>query len=174
MAEKPGKQKQSDQSESSETKSRDKVRVRSAVKSAEKERLTEAAKRFKALGEPTRLRILLFLKEQWEAEQAGVAQSSHSNGDGKAASHFGARITDICQKVNGAEKISSTFSHHIKELRRAGLIRVERDGKNRWCQIEPEVLTSLHPFLGLSLQNITPSTPTDPVLGSNGTEGAEE
>jgi DNA-binding transcriptional ArsR family regulator len=40
----------------------------------------------------------------------------------------------------------STVSHHIKELRHAGLIRVERRGQNIQCWIDPEVVRSLADF----------------------------
>jgi ArsR family transcriptional regulator len=40
----------------------------------------------------------------------------------------------------------STVSHHIKELRHAGLIRVERRGQNIHCWIDPEVVRSLADF----------------------------
>jgi ArsR family transcriptional regulator len=40
----------------------------------------------------------------------------------------------------------STVSHHIKELRQAGLIRVERRGQNIHCWIDPGVVRSLADF----------------------------
>ncbi len=161
MADKSGNPKQTKRSAGGETKSR--------TRTVEKERLTKAAKQFKMLGDPTRLEIVEFLKERWDQEQS---EDQEPEKDGK--SHGGARVTEICQKVSGAAKISSTFSHHIKELRRAGLIRVERDCKNRWCQIDAEVLASLHPFLSLPTPSKTPAILTGSVIGTNGTEGVSE
>ncbi len=40
----------------------------------------------------------------------------------------------------------STLSHHLKELHRAGLIQMERRGKNVECWLEPSVLTELSAF----------------------------
>ncbi len=44
----------------------------------------------------------------------------------------------------------STLSHHIKELRRVGLIRVERRGQRMECWIDPDVLDALTGFLSRS------------------------
>lgn len=40
----------------------------------------------------------------------------------------------------------STLSHHLKELHRAGLVCMERRGKNIECWLEPSVLTDLSNF----------------------------
>ena len=45
----------------------------------------------------------------------------------------------------------STLSHHLKELHRAGLIQMQRDGKMVKCWVEPEVLHSLTAFFGAPL-----------------------
>lgn len=42
---------------------------------------------------------------------------------------------------------SSTLSHHIKELRRSGLLRVERRGKNVECWVDGDAVTELAALL---------------------------
>ena len=41
---------------------------------------------------------------------------------------------------------ASTLSHHLKALHQAGLIRMERNGKNVECWVEPKVLEELSSF----------------------------
>ncbi|HHM05890.1 MAG TPA: ArsR family transcriptional regulator [Gammaproteobacteria bacterium] len=40
----------------------------------------------------------------------------------------------------------STLSHHLKELNRAGLVRMERRGKKVECWVDPGVLEQLSAF----------------------------
>lgn len=40
----------------------------------------------------------------------------------------------------------STLSHHLKELNRAGLVHMERRGKNVECWLEPQALKNLSAF----------------------------
>ena len=47
---------------------------------------------------------------------------------------------------DGLEIAPSTLSHHLKELHRAGLIQMERRGKNVECWLEPTVLAELSAF----------------------------
>ena len=47
----------------------------------------------------------------------------------------------------------STLSHHLKELNRAGLVKMERRGKQVDCWVEPEILDELAAFF-------TPLQPT--------------
>ena len=40
----------------------------------------------------------------------------------------------------GLEIDPSTVSHHIRELRQSGLVRMERRGKNMFCWVDPETV----------------------------------
>jgi len=46
----------------------------------------------------------------------------------------------------GLDIAPSTLSHHLKELNRAGLVNMERRGKNVECWLEPQVLKNLAAF----------------------------
>jgi len=46
----------------------------------------------------------------------------------------------------GLDIAPSTLSHHLKELNRAGLVSMERRGKNVECWLEPDILQNLAAF----------------------------
>ncbi|VAX00220.1 Transcriptional regulator, ArsR family [hydrothermal vent metagenome] len=46
----------------------------------------------------------------------------------------------------GLDIAPSTLSHHLKELNRAGLVQMQRRGKNVDCWVEPAVLNELKAF----------------------------
>ena len=49
----------------------------------------------------------------------------------------------------GLDIAPSTLSHHLKELNRAGLVQMERRGKNVECWVDPDVLTRLTNFFNI-------------------------
>jgi ArsR family transcriptional regulator, arsenate/arsenite/antimonite-responsive transcriptional repressor len=90
---------------------------------------------FKALGHPDRLRIFEFLCS------CRYPVAVETSGDVRVVN--GPTVGDVCCHITGVETISSTISHHIKELRLAGLVLVERRGKNVVCAINQAALDAL-------------------------------
>ncbi len=87
---------------------------------------------FKALSNPNRLRIFLRLV-------SCCAPGTVHSVDAEGSAYIGELSKDL-------EIVPSTVSHHIKELRRAGLIKLKRQGQKIECWIEPEVLKDLAQF----------------------------
>jgi ArsR family transcriptional regulator len=53
----------------------------------------------------------------------------------------------VGELTEGLDIAPSTASHHLKELRQAGLIRTRRRGRMVECWIDPEVMKELSSFL---------------------------
>jgi len=102
--------------------------------------LDARAQAFKALGDPTRLKIFEFLRSC--SVQMAVDVSGHIR------TVSGPTVGDICCHLNGGEKVTSTISFHLKELRQAGLISVERRGKHMICTINQSALDFLSGYFG--------------------------
>ncbi len=95
---------------------------------------------FKALGDPTRLRIFEFLRD------CCCPVSVEDTGDVRPV--LGPTVGEVCCRVSGAEKITSSVSFHLKELRLAGLITMERRGKNMICGVNRDAVAMLAAYFG--------------------------
>ena len=87
---------------------------------------------FKALSNPSRLKIFIYLKSL-----CGTGEPCCSDDDLKSC------VGEIGKNLDVAP---STVSHHMKELRHAGLILMERCGKTVDCCIEQEMCRVLSGF----------------------------
>jgi len=93
----------------------------------------------KALGEPTRLRIYAFLSGCC----CPVAIDEES---GEVRPVEGRTVGEVCCHLTGSERITSTISEHLKELRLAGLIVTEKRGRQTLCAANPVALQQLSAF----------------------------
>jgi ArsR family transcriptional regulator, arsenate/arsenite/antimonite-responsive transcriptional repressor len=106
----------------------------------------EVAAMLKALGEPTRLRIFQFLRSCC----CPVAVDEET-GDVRPVLQAlsGPTVGEVCCHVTGQERVTSTISEHLKDLRVAGVILMERRGKNVVCAVNPVALAHLSAFFTL-------------------------
>src|SRR5436309_1583965 len=84
---------------------------------------------FKALGDPTRLRIFETLRccgSEVEIDEAGGCRPTGALSVGEVCCQLGQPM--------------STVSFHLKELRLAGLIRTEKRGRWIYCSVDPIAL----------------------------------
>jgi ArsR family transcriptional regulator, arsenate/arsenite/antimonite-responsive transcriptional repressor len=94
---------------------------------------------FGALSNPKRLTILLRL-----IECCGT--------DGCCATDSGMTAC-VGELSEGLELAPSTISHHLKELRRTGLISMTRHGRRVECAINAEALEELKALVGIDDQD---------------------
>lgn len=94
--------------------------------------LEDYADIFKALSNPHRLRIFLRMATCCKPGTIGVM-------DAKDTAYVGELGEDL-------GIVKSTVSHHIKELRRVGLIRTRRQGQNIECWLDPDIVEALRDF----------------------------
>lgn len=92
--------------------------------------MAEMAKVFKALGDPTRLAIYELIRESGTGT---YGEDEIENSISWIASRFDVSL--------------STVSHHIKELRNAGLIRCEKRGQTVYCSADAGLLEEVQRFL---------------------------
>jgi DNA-binding transcriptional ArsR family regulator len=84
---------------------------------------------FRALSDPNRLAIYRLIRDR---DDASVAELERS-------------ISVLAREFDLS---LSTVSHHVKELRQAGLIRCVKRGKTVYCGANPEALDAIDRFVG--------------------------
>lgn len=97
------------------------------------EQFARDAERFKALGDPTRLAVIGFLLA-WEATPKIKNETTLD----------GATVSEMACALSGKSgKEPSTLSHHLKELRHAGLVIMTRHGKNLCYRVDTKAVSTL-------------------------------
>ena len=107
------------------------------------------ATQFKALGDPTRLRIFEFLRG------CSVPVEVDDNGDVRPGS--GPTVGEICCHISGVDRVTSAISFHLKELKNAGLIQCERRGKNLFYAVDAAAIEKLNSYFGQSTARALPA-----------------
>ncbi len=87
------------------------------------------AKVFRALSSPQRLALF----ERLRAAALDCCQD-------------GTNELCVCDVAGGVKLSLSTVSHHLKELKEAGLIRCEKRGQRVLCSVNPAALQELEAF----------------------------
>ena len=95
--------------------------------------LQRYAEIFKALSNPHRLKIFMRLASCSVEEDV-------CNADGQICECIGVLGRDLGVSA-------PTVSHHIKELHRAGLIKMKRRGQRVECSVDPDIHDALEKFL---------------------------
>lgn len=94
--------------------------------------MAELAGIFKALGDRTRLAIFELIRERCHG--VGIPEGQVDTTVSMIAAEFDVSL--------------STVSHHLKELRNAGLIACEKRGQSVHCAPNEETLKEVERFLG--------------------------
>ena len=96
------------------------------------QKIDELAEIFKALSNPHRLKIFLRLATCCRPGTVGYIYENSTAFVGELGDELGV--------------VKSTVSHHIKELKRVGIIRTERKGQKIACWVDPKMVDDLKKF----------------------------
>jgi ArsR family transcriptional regulator len=113
---------------------------------------------FRALSDPTRLRIFELLRccdREVAIDDAGQCCPASGLSVGEVCCRFGQKM--------------STVSFHLKELRLAGLIQTEKRGRFIYCRVNPAALVLVREFLDGQI-----GSPNDPTFPANVTDEVGE
>jgi ArsR family transcriptional regulator len=117
---------------------------------------------FKALGDPTRLRIFEMLRccgQGVEIDESGQCRPAGA-----------LSVGEVCCQLNQG---MSTVSFHLKELRLAGLIRTEKRGRWIYCSVNPEALERIRGFLEEPVCSTDPGSPVVETAGLSSKEAKD-
>ena len=98
----------------------------------EKDNLDDLAEVLKALSNPNRLKIFTRLASCCRPGTVSYIEDENT-----------ACVGELGEELS---IVKSTVSHHLKELRRVGLIRTERRGQKIACWVDPERVDALKKF----------------------------
>lgn len=98
----------------------------------------QIAAMFKALGDPTRIRLFELIR--------GECGSVAFGGEGDIRPVRGITVGEVCCQVEDLGQVRGNISYHLKELRNAGLINVTKQGKYRICTASKAAVELLGAF----------------------------
>jgi ArsR family transcriptional regulator len=102
---------------------------------------------FRALSDPTRLRIFELLRccdREVAIDDSGQCCPAGGLSVGEVCCRFGQKM--------------STLSFHLKELRLAGLIQTEKRGRFIYCRVNPAALALMREFLDGQIGSLDDTT----------------
>jgi len=101
-------------------------------------------RKFRALADPTRLQILACILRYQGQILVDLS--------GEVREFDGRTVGEICCELGCETSSSSRISFHLKELKNAGLVSTERQGKSIVCRANIKELASLgYLFVGLGI-----------------------
>lgn len=101
--------------------------------------ITDTAERFKALGNPHRLALF---------QRMTTCCAPGTTCALEEAAEF-----SVGELGEGLDIAPATLSHHLKELKRAGLVQMERRGKQVFCRVDANTLRELAELFTAPLEN---------------------
>lgn len=113
----------------------------SKYRSIDSEKLAEI---FKALSNPHRLSIFRTLVDCCPPEEGGSSKATAVCGTGEVLNPC---VSDLGKDLGIAP---STLSHHLKELSRAGLVKMERRGQHIHCCVDENVFETFERFFSFA------------------------
>ena len=99
----------------------------------------QRARLFKALADPTRVKIFDFLRQRCCPVAVEVG--------GEVRPVLGPTFGEVCCHLTGKDKIDTTTSFHLNVLKDAGLIAVEKRGRFMVCAVNLVAVSKLAGYL---------------------------